>query len=454
MSYDQSIRDRLSFFQIDEQTSSSLRDFLPIVEKGLPDILGKFYTHISDWPNLREKFGADPARVRAAMAHAREAQTGHWMKLFSGRFDENYVASVRRVGLVHSKIGLDPSWYIGGYSFTMNHIYGLIARAFTNRWKPEVAQEKTAKMMRAVNQAIMLDMDLAISIYLEENKNAYDKKLGELASGFEASVKSVVDSVSSSATAMQGSANTMSGTAVQTTQQAAAVATATEQASTNIQLVASATEQLAASSREIGAQMERATNIAQKAVDEATGANATADGLVVAAQNIGDVVDLIKQIAGQTNLLALNATIEAARAGEAGKGFAVVASEVKSLANQTAKATEEISKQIENMQAATSVTADAIKNIGLTIDQIKEISAAIAAAVGQQSAATGEISRNVQQASQGTAEITSNISGVSHAADETGRTATTVLDGATSLADEADRLRSEAERFLKMLRAA
>ena len=395
MSNDSNISDRLSFLEIDEDTCAALKEFLPIVDKVLPDILKEFYAHLSKRPQLIGMFGPGERR-QAAIDHAASAQAKHWRNLFSGRFDEGYAASVRTIGLTHSRIGLDPRWYIGGYAFTLNRIYALVSCAYSSRLNPATAQEKTAQMMRAVNQAVMLDMDLAISIYIEENKNAYDRKIENLAGDFQASVKSVVDAVTTSAAQMQSSAHALSKIVDETKQQTMVVAAATEEASTNVQAVATATEELSASSREIGEQTARSSKTAEQAVDDASKTNATVDGLAQAAQNIGDVVALIQQIAGQTNLLALNATIEAARAGDAGKGFAVVASEVKSLANQTAKATEEISGQIADIQNATKETVTAIKTIGQTISHISEISTTIASAVQEQTAATSEISRSFQ----------------------------------------------------------
>jgi len=276
----------------------------------------------------------------------------------------------------------------------------------------------------------------------------------QLADQFEASVKDVVQAVSSAATQLQSNAQCMSAIAEETARQSTAVAAATEQASANVQTVASASEELSSSIGEISRQVSDSSRISKEAVTEAERTNTNVEGLAVAAQRIGDVVNLIQNIASQTNLLALNATIEAARAGEAGKGFAVVASEVKQLANQTAKATEEISTQITEIQGQTGGAVEAIRSIGRTITQVNEISSTIAAAVEEQTAATKEIGRNVQQAAQGTQEVSSNIVGVSKAAEEAGTASSQVLSAANQLSREAERLRVEVDTFIARVRAA
>jgi len=277
--------------------------------------------------------------------------------------------------------------------------------------------------------------------------------LNQMADRFESSVGGVVQGVGSAADELQTTAQSMSATAEETSRQSTAVAAASEEATQNVQTVAAATEELTASIREIGQQVGESTRIVGDAVSQANDTNAKVQGLSDAAQKIGEVVRLINDIAGQTNLLALNATIEAARAGEAGKGFAVVASEVKTLATQTAKATEEIASQVRSIQDATASSAQAIQAISTTINRVNEISAAIAAAIQEQEAATQEISRNVQQAAQGTTEVTTNITDVTAAARQTGTAANQVLNAATELGKTGMQLKSQVEDFLRTVRA-
>ena len=278
--------------------------------------------------------------------------------------------------------------------------------------------------------------------------------INQAVSTFETAMAGIVQGVSSAATQLQSAAGSMTATAEETSKQAVTVAAAAEEAAANVQTVAAATEELTASIKEIGQQVAHSQGATEGAVQEVGGTTKKVQELARASNKIGDVVRLINDIASQTNLLALNATIEAARAGEAGKGFAVVAGEVKSLAAQTAKATEEIADQVNGIQAATRDSVEAIERIGTAIQSINQTATAIAAAVEEQGAATAEIARNVQEAATGTGEVTRNVGGVSQAAGETGSAAAQVLAAANGLSAQSEALRRHFDTFAAQMRAA
>ena len=435
---------RLRFLAIDAQTGTHLAEFWKVVEPELPALLDGFYRHLGSAPHLAQRVGDKIPRLKGA-------QHAHWQRLFSGRFDDAYFASIRTIGQVHHRIGLEPRWYVGSYNYFLDQLFEIAIRHYRFR------HSKLKAVVTSVKAAVLLDMDLAISTHLEtmlEERAQRVQHRSELTQAFESKVRQLVHTLSDSAADLAGTARSLSSTATQTNQQSILVATAAEQASANVQTVAAAAEELSASITEISRRVAASTKIARKAVEEARDTDTIVQGLAVGARKIGDVVNLINAIAGQTNLLALNATIEAARAGDAGKGFAVVASEVKSLANQTSKATEEIAGQVSQIQETTNAVVRAIQSIGKTIEEISQIAATIASSVEEQGSATAEISRNVQEAAKGTQDVTSTIAGVKDAAGDTGTAAAQVLNKADDLSKEAAALTGQVNEFIADFKAA
>jgi methyl-accepting chemotaxis protein len=433
-------RARLDFMRINQNTTKALAGFWPHVQLSLPAILDEFYHHVAAQPHLARLLGNKTDLLK-------KVQGAHWERLFSGRFDAGYFESVRAVGLVHARIGLEPRWYIGGYNFILVQLSDLAGRIH------RLAPSRARHVSQAVTAAVMLDMEIAISVYQEQLMDMTTQRyatIGALARGFEQGATELPGSMALAAEEMIGSARDLSQTAESSAQQAATVAVSMDQTSTGIQTVAASAEELSASINEISRQVAQSSSIAEKAVATAQRTDAVVQALADGARQIGDVVGLINNIAGQTNLLALNATIEAARAGEAGKGCAVVASEVKGLATQTARATEDIARQITQIQSSTSEAVEAIRGIVTTITEVDSI----AASVQQQGAATREIAESVHQASAGSQQVGSSIGVVSDGARATGKAADHVLDAATGLSERAGTLGEAMRNLLAAVKGA
>jgi methyl-accepting chemotaxis protein len=434
---------RLRFISIRSEDRRLLPEFWKLVEPKLPEILDGFYAHAQSVPHLANLMGAKASRLK-------QSQASHWARLFSGRFDENYFTSVRAIGMVHFRIGLEPRWYIGSYQFILAHLTEIAVDSA--RWSPA----RLKSMLRAISAAVMLDMDIAISIYQEAllaDRAARGEKLVELLQQFDGRSQGMLATVAAAGMQLQTTALGIAKVATQTLAQSSGVASASEQASVNIQTVASAAEQLSRSVSEIFAQVGQSSDAAGRAVAEAEATTSLVNALLENVEKINATVQLIQAIAGQTNLLALNATIEAARAGEAGKGFAVVASEVKNLANQTARATNEITAVVNQIQGATKHAGDSILSIASRIGDLSRNSGSILASVEQQREATNEIARSVQEAAAGARDVAANIIGVSQAAEESGRSAREMLNASESLTRQSAELSDEVKTFITLAKA-
>lgn len=435
---------RLRFLRIDAKTSAMLRELWPHVARAMPDILEGFYRHVTSEQKLADMMGTQVERLK-------KVQGSHWERLFNGKFEADYINGVRTIGAVHNKIGLEPRWYIGGYAYVLQRLNDVVVSQF--RWRPA----KVRAALAAINSAVMLDMDIAISVYQEamiEDRAKRQRTVDGLIASFEKEVTIALKGLSTASEELNNTASNMARTAEETTQQSASVAAASEQAMINVSSVAAAAEEMTSTISEISKQVEQSDGIGRKAVQEAAATINDIKMLADMATGIDNVVQIINNIAAQTNLLALNATIEAARAGEAGRGFAVVASEVKALAGQTAKATEEIAAQIRAMQSATVDSVSKIEQIGKTISEISMITTSIAVAMEEQSATSRDIARNIEEAAKGTGEVSSNITVVSQGASVTGQAASTVQAASSDVASQSERLQKDVEEFLAGIRAA
>ncbi|MEJ1160715.1 globin-coupled sensor protein [Prosthecomicrobium sp. N25] len=436
------LKGRLAFLQMDDGIRADLQAIWQVVQPELPRVMKRFYAHMMSQPALATMIGAQQGRLE-------QVQERHWARLFSGRFDLDYATSVQTIGRTHHRIGLEPRWYIGGYRMLLNELAAIVMKA--HRFRPALA----ARRIQALNTAVFLDLDFAISVYqdvLVEERSQRGRFMEETFQSFKTAVESLLGTVDANNQELIQTAEQMAAAAADASRQAVSAASASEETSTTVQTVASAAEELASSIQEIGRQLGGAANVVQKARAMTAKSAGAVEGLATSGQRIGDVVGLIQAIAGQTNLLALNATIEAARAGEAGRGFAVVAAEVKELAGQTAKATEEISRQVSDIQTGTAQAVEAIEAIASIMGEVDHVTGSIAAAVEEQGAATREISSNVQMAATGTASLSRSMVVVEQAIGLTSRSAGTVRTASTTLGEKSQALSEEVRRFILALR--
>jgi methyl-accepting chemotaxis protein len=441
---DQDQSSRLRFMQVDRETAALLQTAWAVIEPQLDPLLDAFYRHLAATPETARLLGAQAARLKTA-------QQRHWRVLFEGRFDGAYIQGVRAIGAAHQRIGLEPRWYIGGYNFVLAGLQEIIVQAW--RWRPD----RAARILRAVTAAVMLDIDFVISVYQEgllAERQRRQEVLEAAIRDFDCFIRQVLGDVGGAAVGLRQVAGELAEAAEGTTSQAGAAAEIAQHTASSIQLVSAAAGQLAASIAQIGDEVAHSNQITSQAVVEAAQTNERVATLAQSAERIGTVIRLISDIAAQTNLLALNATIEAARAGDAGRGFAVVASEVKTLASQTARATEEIGEQIVAIQQATRATVGAIEGIGATIAEVSRIAGIIAAAVQQQGAATQEIARGVERAAGGSGEVGARVAGLSRAAVQVGAGAGRVLESAGDLGGHSDAIGAAVQAFFDRVKAA
>lgn len=440
---------RARFYQITIEELRLVENNKSVVLKMISAVLDEFYEHLDRFDATKRFF-----KNKAHISHAKEKQIMHWGQILEGRLDDEYCRSVRRIGEVHNKLGLEPTWYIGGYATLLSGLNTQIERKMTSIVVRPSQSATRRSLQNAILKLAMLDMDMAISVYIAAGQKDRQMTLGRLAQEFEQTIALSVREMVEATEHMADTSRQMLAIVDEATQHSTTVASAAEEAGVSVTSVAGAAEELSASVGEIGRQVESSANLARTAVAETDGMAQIVADLSLGASRIGDIVNMITNIANQTNLLALNATIEAARAGEAGKGFAVVAQEVKGLAEQTAKATGEIGRQIEHIQTTTKLVVEAIAKVSDRIRSIDLSTTTIASAVEEQGAATREIVGAVTQASLGTNEVSAGITSVAQRSLQTERGAKEIADSSQALAVKVDALSDKVAGFVASMKTA
>jgi methyl-accepting chemotaxis protein len=439
------VKTRKDFLAFGPDDAERLRRLGTILAPHADRIIDAMYEHF-----LRFREPASHLPDDATVRRLKDTQKAYFARLFEGPHDQAYVRERLNIGLAHVRVGLKPEWYVGAYNMYLRLVVEVLVESFRSgvrsRWAGARGADDLIKSLQAVMKVMSFDMGLAIDAYVttlvqkqQEEQRAAQHERDEL-KRMVGRVGEVVGHLAAASEELSASSRQLRTNSEEATRQAGAVSAASEQTDQNVQSVATAAEEMTATIKEISKNVQEATRVTAQAVQISEGTNRTIGKLGESSAEIGKVIKVITSIAQQTNLLALNATIEAARAGEAGKGFAVVANEVKELAKETAKATEEIGRKIEAIQADTQGAVTAIGEIGAVIGQINEIATTIAGAVEEQAATTTEISRSVAEAARGTGEVVGNIAGVETASRNTTEGAANVLAASQSLAKMAAEL--------------
>jgi methyl-accepting chemotaxis protein len=439
----QTTRQRLAFARIEPADIATLKKVWLFIEPQLDRILDGFYRHVRTDEGLGRMIGDREPALKAA-------QKRHWQGLFNSGFSDAYFESSYRIGNTHYRIGLEPRWYIAAYQYVTDALAELIVSHY------RFNNKQSAAALVAVNKAVFIDLDIAISTYqdavvgeLNRKNTVIETAIGE----FEIRLDEILRNVNRSTDDLGTTSQVLSSVVTIAQTSSESVASIAQRSSMDVSSVASASEEMSKAIQEIASQVHGASHGIRTVAQMAGTSSQEVAQLSTSVLKIGEILQLIQGIASQTNLLALNATIEAARAGDAGKGFAVVATEVKQLADQTARATTEIAKQIQDIQQSTGKAVDSIGRIVESIGDVEATATAIAAAMEEQSTATNEITASIHSVSNGAAELSGNVESLNSAVGDTGE-ATSKVDQATRMLNEqSEDLSRYVDGFFKTLRA-
>jgi len=437
---------RLEMHGIDPAVCATIAREAGYVRGLLPGLLDDFYLMLSGIPSMAAFF-----RNGDHMAYAKRRQLEHWNSILTGRFDDHYVESVKVIGATHNRIGLEPKFYIAGYTKLLTGLMTAISRrTLGGRFGAARPDPGNAALVDALTRAVMMDMDFAMTVYIDAGKA--ERKSG--LEGLGARLSTFAGEVAEGTGVLTDTALKLSDLAGTTQDRSSAASHVSGETSSNVQAVAAASEEMVSSIQEISRRVQEAADMAGRVNANAEETAGQIQKLSHASVSIGEVVSLIDAITRQTNLLALNATIEAARAGESGKGFAVVATEVKQLAAETARATQQIGSEIAEIQQFTRNAVKSMTDIAHLISSLSGVTSNIAAAVVQQEAATREISSNIQMVSNGTVEVSDSTRLISSAANDAAQAAQSVRLSAQGLAGRAASLQAEVAEFIRSATAA